>query len=155
MSASNGSKHFDEILFTGLLEIRPSKIIGIVISILLTIITCCSAYSIIWFERFGSDLKRIFINKTVSFVCWRILLYFGVIQVTDWVLYFHQPLPEWFCFFHLILRNAIVIQATFLLDVMVITRYIFIFWLKNPLGFQDEFWGLFLNIWITIFRFDI
>jgi len=113
MSVTNGSKHFDDILFTGLLEHRSSKIIGIIISIFLTILTCFSAYSIIWFERFGSDLKRIFINKTVSFICWRILLYFGVIQATDWTLYFYQPLPEWFCFFHLIFRNAIVFQVTF------------------------------------------
>ena len=30
----------------------------------------------------------------------------------------------------------------------LIARYIFIFWLKNPAGFHDRFWFLFITIWI-------
>jgi hypothetical protein len=33
---------------------------------------------------------------------------------------------------------------------MMLTRYLFIFWLKNPAAFQDEFWSFFGNIWVTI-----
>ena len=32
-----------------------------------------------------------------------------------------------------------------------IIRYIFIFWLKNPVAFKDDFWNVFLNIWIIGF----
>jgi hypothetical protein len=29
-------------------------------------------------------------------------------------------------------------------------RYLFIFWLKNPAAFNDEFWGKFLNWSVVI-----
>ena len=32
--------------------------------------------------------------------------------------------------------------------IMIITCYIFIFWLRKPAAFQDDFWNLLLNIWI-------
>jgi hypothetical protein len=32
---------------------------------------------------------------------------------------------------------------------IIVTRYIFIFWLKNPAAFQDDFWNLLINIWIV------
>jgi len=35
-------------------------------------------------------------------------------------------------------------------NTFAITRYLFIFWLKNPAVFQDDFWYLFLNIWIKV-----
>jgi hypothetical protein len=34
---------------------------------------------------------------------------------------------------------------------IMLIRYIFIFWLKNPAGFRDDFWSLFLKVWVTIF----
>ena len=34
---------------------------------------------------------------------------------------------------------------------MTLARYVFIFHLKNPARFQDDFWHLFLNIWIVGF----
>lgn len=36
---------------------------------------------------------------------------------------------------------------------MILTRYIFIFWLKNPSAFNDDFWFLFVNIWTVGFTF--
>jgi len=34
------------------------------------------------------------------------------------------------------------------LNAIAITRYLFIFWLKNPAAFQNEFWNVFLKRWI-------
>jgi hypothetical protein len=36
----------------------------------------------------------------------------------------------------------------FLLDAIVVTRYVFIFRLKNPASFDDEFWCCFITVWI-------
>ena len=33
-----------------------------------------------------------------------------------------------------------------------LVRYVFVFWLKNPAGFQDDFWHLFINLWIIGFN---
>jgi hypothetical protein len=50
------------------------------------------------------------------------------------------------------MRGLVYMQAILFLDVIVIARYIFIIWMKNPLSFQDDFWYLFVNLWVVFFR---
>ena len=38
-------------------------------------------FGIIWFERFGSNLKRTFLNKMVSALCWTCFEWFFIVQV--------------------------------------------------------------------------
>jgi len=33
----------------------------------------------------------------------------------------------------------------------MVTRYLFIFWIKNPAAFHEEFWSRFVNIWVVMF----
>ncbi len=153
--ATNFSSNETVLFFNGLHEKRISKTLGLVIGSTLPVVICLSATGVIWFERFGSDLKRIFINRAVSSICWNILAYFAFIHLPEIFLYFGQPFPEWFCFFHLVLRNVIVIQIVLWMDVIAIVRYIFIFWLKNPLSFQDNFWSCFINRWMAISWFRL
>ena len=42
-------------------------------------------------------------------------------------------------------------QAMIFLDGIMISRFMFIFVLRNPSAFQDDFWSLFGNIWILAF----
>jgi hypothetical protein len=44
-------------------------------------------------------------------------------------------------------------QILLLFDGMIVTRYIFIFWIKNPSRFQDNFWNFFINLWVLGFSF--
>ena len=64
-SRSDGDDFFGEIYLT-----RPSKIVILVLSLILTPINVVLLYSVIWFERFGSDLKRTLVNQAVSSMCW-------------------------------------------------------------------------------------
>jgi hypothetical protein len=57
------------LLFT----FRVSKIIALVLSIVLALLSLAAAFGIIFFERFGSDSKRILANKLVSAVCWAVM----------------------------------------------------------------------------------
>ena len=151
-NGSNISEVIVDEYFEGLFENRPSKIVGIVLASLLTVTVFLAAYGIIWFERFGSDLKRIFINKMVSSVCWSILAWTVFIKIPDLVMYFYRPFPEMFCHLHLILKNVIIFQIILFLNSIIIMRYIMMFWLKNPINFKDDFWSIFINIWIVIVR---
>ena len=47
----------------------------------------------------------------------------------------------------LIFKLHFTIHALLLLDFIAMARYIFIFWLKNPAGFNDEFWSTLINLW--------
>jgi hypothetical protein len=49
---------------------RTSKTVILVISGVLVLVNSAGSYGIIYFERFGSDSKRIFANKMVSAIGW-------------------------------------------------------------------------------------
>ena len=55
------------------------------------------------------------------------------------------------CHSHFFLKLTITLQAALFLDAIIVLRYIFIFWMKNPAAFQEEFWSLFINIWVVAF----
>ena len=74
-----------------------SKISVILISLLVIVLTSLLLYGIIWYERFGADLKRILTNKLVSLICWNGILGISTTFVTDTTIYLFAPLPKSFC----------------------------------------------------------
>ncbi len=144
-----------ENLFQGLLEHSNSRIIFICFSSLITIFVILLNCGIIWYEKFGSNLRRIFINKMISSVCWCAVTFLILVQIPDIAFFVYLPFPEFYCLFYLLCRNAIALQMVLFLDAIVIFKYISIFWLINPLNFNDDFWSLFVNIWVAAFRLVI
>jgi hypothetical protein len=110
-------------------------------------------YGIIWFERHGSDQKRTLLNKLVSSFCWSCVEWFFIIQFFDMIRYVYGPLPAGLCLLENHLRFAIFTQQMLFTDGIILTRYIFIFCLKNPAAFNDDFWYLVINVWIVAFSF--
>ncbi len=106
-----------------------------------------------FFLFYNLDLKRIFTNKMVSSICW-LAIQILMLTTPDQVMYFYRPFPQWVCFLQMVLRNAVVFALLLLIDAIVIARYFLIFWMKNQLSFQDDFWCLFVNTWIIISRFS-
>ncbi len=39
------------------------------------------------------------------------------------------------------MKNVVSVQLMLFLDCIVFARYVYIFWLKNPAGFHDDFWN--------------
>jgi accessory gene regulator protein AgrB len=52
------------------LAFRVSKTIELVLSVIIALLIIAAAFGIIFFERFGSDSKRILANKLMSAICW-------------------------------------------------------------------------------------
>ena len=52
-----------------------------------------------------------------------------------------------------IIRSCSITQFFLYIDTIAVIKYIFIFWLKNPAAFRDEFWIIFINAWIKGFGF--
>ena len=65
--------------------------------------------------------------------------------------YIIGPLPSLVCQTNHYLRLCFTSNLYLFFGAVSITRFLFIFWLKNPAAFHDEFWILFLNFWIVIF----
>ena len=135
--------------FFAFMMIRSNfAIFSITISTLGVIFVPFLFYSIIWFGNYGSDKKITFLNMITSAICWIGIEYCCIIQTTEILRFAIGPLPQWFCFLKTILRSAYVTQTFLFFDTIALTRYLFIFWLKNPAAFHSDFWILFLNIWI-------
>ena len=45
-------------------------------------------------------------------------------------------------------RRFLVTEFIMFIDTLALIRYIFVFHLKNPAAFQDDFWHLFINLWM-------
>ena len=45
------------------------------------------------------------------------------------------------------MRKSVITMNIIFIDFMALLRYIFICWLKNPAGFKEDFWSLFLYLW--------
>jgi hypothetical protein len=137
--------------FDGLHVNRPIKVAGIILSLLFFPIWILLMYSIIWYEKYGSDQKRTILNRLTSSICAVCISWCCFIQYPELFCYIFGPLPHWFCTYHYVMKNAIVIQLALFYNTITIMRYLFIFWLKNPYGFNDDFWTFFFNIWIIGF----
>ena len=131
---------------------RPLKYFAVISVVVMIVIFVTLCIGIIWFERYGSDLRRILIYRLVSCICWCLLQGMIFLWLADVVLYFYRPFPLWICYLQIIYRQAVILRLILLFDSIIITRYIFIFWLKNPLHFDDEFWCSFINWSISVIR---
>ena len=131
------------------LEHNPFKHIFVIISILIIVVTVVVTTLIIWYEKFGSDKKRTIINQLVSLICWNLIYWCLFIQGAGIARFLYGPFNQTFCFWLVILRRTITTKIIILFDAITTIRFIFIFVLQNPGAFNDDFWSLFLNIWIT------
>ena len=134
-------------------ELGPLKIMLGFISISFVLLLVPLLVSIIWYEWYGSDQKRIFINKLVTSIALCFLTQLILIQIPEMLRYMTGPLPNWFCFWHYVLKNTIAIQEIVYFGIIALVRYLFIFSIKNPAIFQDEFWHFFITIQVVIFSF--
>jgi hypothetical protein len=107
-------------------------------------------WSIVWFEKHGTDNRRTLINKFASSGCWCAIEYFIFAQTLDNIRYIYGPLSKSLCFFIRVVKSTIFFQMFLYLDLIVLSRYLYIFHLKNPAGFADDFWALFFNLWVAM-----
>ncbi len=134
-------------------ENGPFKTATVVATLISIVIFVLTGYGIIWYEHYGSDKKRILINRLVSSLCWTGIELFVVVIPLEMLRYLIGPMPSALCQFHVIFKNVINMKTALLIDGVSVARYLYIFYLKNPSEFKDDFWHLFINIWVNCFCF--
>ena len=80
ITMNNVSVDYNEMLFKEFDKPRWSKTILTIISVILSVLCILGYFGIVWFERFGSDLKRICLyqqNYLISLLDNNPLVYFG------------------------------------------------------------------------------
>ena len=130
---------------------HPAKIIFIGLSTLTILIFLPLYYFVIWYERYGHDDKRTLINQLIASMCKVVMVYitFGIsgeILIALW-----GPFPQWYCQFQLILKMFSSMIIILLIDCTLIVRYVLIFWVKNICIIHDDFWNMFLLLWVVCF----
>ena len=146
--SSNASLSVAENCFEDLFDARPSQIIAIIISVSLTLLFCLLCYGAIWYDEQGSEHNRTLMHKLSFVIFWLSLSSLPIIQVIEVIISLYGPLNEYFCFVFTLFKNIIKTDILLLLNANIIARYILIFHLNNPLAVEDDFWCLFVSLWI-------
>lgn len=150
-SSCSTDPDISEKCFSGLYQNRPSKFILIAVSILFSFANVVMSWGIIWYERFGSDNRRTLMNKLVSSVSIRMMEWMLVCQIGDAARYSLGPLPVFYCGFLAVVKSSVRLQVVLLTDAMFLTKYIFVFHLKNPSAVTEDFWATFINLLVSAF----
>ena len=137
--------------FEGLFEPRTSQTIAITISVLLTAVCQILCYGAIWYDLNGSIHNRTLMHKLSYLIYWIGFFALPIIQVSEIARYVYGPFSHQVCLFHIIFKNTGKTQILMLLDANIIARYVFIFHLRNPIGVQENFWTIFIAVWIAGF----
>jgi len=131
-----------------LLENNIFRIVCLIVGILSVFVGVPFIYSVIWFEKFGSDKKRTILNLLVSKINYTFIMYLSFIQLPEIIRYTYGPLPVFVCYWQHISRNICIVIILLFIDTITAIRFAFIFMLKNPAAFQDDFWCRFISLWI-------
>jgi len=151
LNDTNSSTSFDppsKDFYLGLFQFKLSKIMSILSACTILPFDIALFYGIIWYERFGTDNRRTLMNKLLTSLSWTIIACL-LLPLFDVVRYMSPPFPVNVCFVHLLLKITTKNMVLLYLDAILITKYVLVFWLKNPLAVNDEFWCLFISSWIT------
>ena len=143
-----GQDHFAKV-FT---EHPIARSLFIIFAIFTSVFGSLGLYSIIWFERFGSDHKRTILNMLSTLICWPAIEFLIFVETVEIIRFVIGPLPERLCFAQQVFRSRIFKDVIIQFDANIICRYICIFVLKNPAGLNDEFWSCFICFFIRSFN---
>ena len=136
--------------YASLTDDKTSLTVCLTFAISVSIVVPIFLYGIIWYDRCGTDNKRTLLNKFTSLACWAGIEYLVFVQTSENVRYLFGPLPTKFCFFARIIRSVIFTEMLLFVDLIVLSKYFYIFWIKNPAGFDDGFWASFLNLSVKL-----
>ena len=135
--------------FYGLIDNKPFKLFSLATGFSVIPVNVVLHYGIIWFERFGSSRNRTLMNKLVAWQCWNLIFFNILCQVLESMIYISGQLPAPVCFLNVVLKNASKTTILLLLDSTTIVQYLLIFRIKNPAAVNDDFWSIFIGVWIV------
>ena len=92
--------------------------------------------------------NRTLINQLVAWLFHVMATPNNFIHIMFIIRYSFGTLPPFFCYLDLLARPGLVTFQLLLLDAICVIRYIFVFNLKNPTAVQDDFWTLFIVMFL-------
>lgn len=138
-------------IYSELFNLQPFKIVAVIYSTVLILILTPLMFSIVRFER--DNHHRTLINRLMSSIVCSAILWNLTVQPLGIFRFAFGPISfQPICQLNSFLRNSLPMNGLLLLDAIMIVKYIFLFHTKNPTAIQDDFWNLFVTIWIVGFN---
>lgn len=134
--------------FSFILVNTPVKLFSLSVCFICFICVPILTYGIFWYDCNGPDKNRTFLNRLAVSLCYIVVEIFVIIQLTEAIRHIYGPMPKLFCHIKAVARPVYITQSLLYLDAITVTRYLFIFVLRNPAAFPDDFWIMFVNVWI-------
>lgn len=138
-------------IFEGLFVNRPEKLGSMIISILCCVMITPLSVGIILFGIKGPNSSHTIVNKFISMIVASGIEYLLLGFSLDILRYSYGPLHESLCLFGVAIKNITLLQMVLFLIFNASFRYAYIFILKAPHAFNDDFWFKFLSLWIISF----
>ena len=147
----NSTNEIEIISFAPYHEHTPFKEVCFFVCVLSNFVTIPLIYGIIWFEQ--SNHLTTLINKIVASLCWHQIGFNVIVSSLAGNHYINGPAGSFICSLEVVLQNVAGMQAIFLLDAIVVTKYIFVHLIKNAVAIDEGFFQHFINI--STFSFSL
>ena len=122
-----------------------------VLTLVMVLLQIPLLYSIIWYEKYGTNDNQTIVNQFFSAICWNLIAWNLSVQLVTIFRYTTGPINSHLCFLQYLSRRTITTITLLLFDAISLMRYLFIFHLKNIATFKDDFWYQFACLWIVGF----
>jgi len=145
MNVSSSCKN-NYVIFGEFYEPKTSIYLVMSSSLLVNLVAASLSVATIWFERSRSGYMNTLMDKLKVSFCWTTLISCPIIDVLNILNYFFGPLKYSTCFFLYVFRNIVKSNLLFYFNCVAISRYIFIFWMKNPTSIDENFWATVISL---------
>ena len=116
--------------YPSLTENNAERIMSITLAIVCILFGTPLLYSVVWFERFGSDNKRTLLTMFVAMKCWIAIALSLFVQTLEIARITFGPLPKMICGLQIVLKFAAAAALLLYTDATALAHYGYIFWLK-------------------------
>jgi hypothetical protein len=138
--------------YAGLMEWDMFKVTYIIFHIVLTFVAPLILYSIVWYERFGSDFKyRILTNRILSHICWISIGRCLIARIPYSAIIFFGPFSTNICDI-IILIGRYSFLCTFIeIAIWQLIKYFYIFKWKYMIRLNDDLSAICLTMCNLLF----
>lgn len=106
-------------------------------------------FGIVRYQSKARATKQTLLNMLASTVCWINIWLLLIDRPLDIILFTSGPLSSPLCCIKVNIKFFLVCMIALTFNAIVVTRYLFILWIRNPMALNDKFWHNVITIWIT------
>ena len=107
-------------------------------------------FGIIRFEKYGCGSKRTILNMLASNICWINLALLLIVRPLDILLFTGGPFSSGLCALKVSLKVFLLCSLVLTFDAVVVVRYLFLFWIINPMALNEKFWHKVITLEIVV-----